>query len=87
MWTYYDDMKQTKGSETTIRITKKTKAIVEKVAAVERRSFKDQLAVLLEIGYAEYERRQKFLKDVESGKTQIEPGAFAHGKTESVAHV
>jgi hypothetical protein len=77
MWHNNKTMKQTKGSETTIRITNKSKAIVEKVAAVERRSFKDQLAVLLEIGYAEYERRQKFLKDVESGKTQIDAAAFA----------
>lgn len=82
MWHNNKHMKQTKGSETTIRITNKSKAIVEKVAAVERRSFKDQLAVLLEIGYAEYERRQKFLKDVESGKTQIDAAVLCGDRAE-----
>lgn len=72
-------MKQNKDT-TTIRIAHSIKAKIEEVAKLERRTFKDQLELLIESGYEDYKRQQKVIQDIKAGKTQLDPSMFLSEK-------
>jgi hypothetical protein len=72
-------MKKHKDIGLPVRISIALKTQLEEIALKERRTFKDQMAILLEAGVAEYERQQKLIQDVAAGKTQIDMEQLKRG--------
>lgn len=65
-------MNKQKDKGLPVRISIALKTQLEEIALKERRTFKDQLAILLEAGMAEYERQIKLIEQVRAGGTDID---------------
>lgn len=59
-----------------VAVAPELKRRVQAIAKGERRSMSQQAGELIELGLAEYERRQVAAENIAAGNTQIDPGAF-----------
>lgn len=65
-----------------IAVSQDTKQRVKQIAKRERRSMSQQAAEFIELGLAEYERKQEEAESVRAGKTQLSP-EFVSRKSEA----
>jgi len=68
-----------------IAVSVDTKQRVKQIAQSERRSMSQQAAELIELGLAEYERRQQEAEAVRAGNTQIDTDALDRMKSKHPA--
>jgi predicted transcriptional regulator len=68
-----------------IAVSNETKQRVKLIAKGERRSMSQQAAELVELGLAEYERRQQEAEAVRAGSTQIDTEALDRMKAKHPA--